>query len=118
MDVPKNAEIQALTARNASQEWLFPNRPLLSQYTLSKKRRYSFGSVEVTLQMAGEEIRDIHFGGDFFGNAPLSRLEQRLIGARRQEMEARLASVPVEQYIFGMTAEELIALLHDTLGGE
>ena len=115
MEIPKNSEIETLAARNASDEWIFPERPILSQYTLSQKRRYPYGSVEVTLLMSGETIQEIHFEGDFFGAAPLFGLEQRLVGATSAEIASRLENFPIEQYIYGMSSAELTELIGDVL---
>lgn len=112
-DAPKNGEIDALCARNSSDEWLFPERKYLSQYTLTKKRRYPFGSVEITLEMSGDKIESAHISGDFFGNNPVSELEDLLVGAKRADIPERLESISVDGYIFGMTGNEFIILIND-----
>ena len=111
VEAPKNAEIDAIACRNASDEWLFPERAYLSAYSITKKRRYPFGSVEILLQMSGDRIESAHVSGDFFGNEPISALEACLAGAKRTEIPVRLETVALERYIFGMTERELIELL-------
>ena len=109
--LPEDEEIERLCARNASSTWIFPERALLSQYSIVKKQRYPFGSVEISLDMQNEVVQGARICGDFFGTAPLSELEERLRGATLAELSARLAGCDVGAYIFGMHAEELIALL-------
>ena len=112
-DVPQNAEIDALAKRNASDAWLFPERAYLSEYSLTKKRRYPFGSVELTLQMSGDTVQVARINGDFFGNEPVSDIEQILCGAKRGEVSERLQNLDVQRYIFGMTNGEIIDLINE-----
>ncbi len=107
MDIPANEEIERLFARNASEEWLFPTRELLSCYSIIKKKRYSFGTVELSLDMQGDTVRDARISGDFFGILPISKLETMLVGATLKETVERLSKVNVGEYIHGMTAEML-----------
>ena len=107
--VPQNAEIDALCARNASGEWLFPQRELVAGYTLHKKVRYPFGTVEISLSMHNDTVRDVVIRGDFFGSAPVEELERALRGKHIAELE--LASLEIGRYVHGMTATELADLL-------
>ena len=108
---PDNAEVDALTARNASSEWLYPKRELLSDYTAVRKHRYPFGTVEVHLWMTEDKIKDAHIFGDFFSTAPVGDLEHVLRGARLDALEDVLRDTDVSACIFGMTHAELIRLL-------
>ena len=113
MPLPEDDEITALARRNASAEWLFPNRALLTHYSLIQKKRFPFGTVEISLDMQGELIREAHIGGDFFGNAPIEELEHLLQGCPLGELAQRLADVDVGRYIHGMTTSEFIAQILD-----
>ncbi len=106
---PANAEIERLSERNRSAEWLFPDRALVSQYCLVTKRRYSFGTVELALDMQNEIVRQVHISGDFFGTQPIAALEEALTDLTRDRLEERIATLDVGSYIFGMHAEELVA---------
>ena len=114
-EAPKGEEILSLAARNASEEWLFPKRPYLSGYSVTGKKRYPFGSVEVTAEMCGEVIKEIHLCGDFFGTSPIGELEERLRGAVRDEIADRLRGVAVGSFVMGMTAEELAGLITEVM---
>ncbi len=104
---PKGEEIDELCRRNASREWIFPDKGLVARYSTVKKKRYPFGSVELYLEMSGEVIRDLRIRGDFFGIRPIEELEQILKGMCLEEIPKTLEGVPVEDYIFGMTGVEL-----------
>lgn len=108
-DEPHDAEIDALCARNASQEWLFPDRAMLSRYSLVQRKRYPFGSVEISLEMDAERVRELNIGGDFFGSKPIATLEAMLLGCTRQAAAERLSAVNVSDWIFGMTADDLLS---------
>ncbi|MBE6605089.1 MAG: lipoate--protein ligase [Ruminococcaceae bacterium] len=114
MSLPNDAEIDALTARNASQEWLFPEREMLCRYARTRKIRYLFGTVEILLDMEGERVRDLRISGDFFGISPVAELENLLRHTTRAEAKARLCTLCLADYIHGMTAEALLAQIFDT----
>ena len=67
ISAPECAEIDKLTARNSSKEWLFPTNSFLSDYTVRKKKKYDFGLVDIDLSVSGNTISDIKIYGDFFG---------------------------------------------------
>lgn len=104
---PTCAEIDRLCERNASKEWLFPEREFLSNYQLIQKKRYDFGTVELYLYMANETIREIRIRGDFFGTRPIIELENALQNTDRNAVEGVLQTLPVGEYVFGMSAEML-----------
>ena len=108
MDVPACEEIERLYARNASEEWIFPERALVARYELVKKKRYPFGTVEMYLDMEREMVRDIRICGDFFGVRPIAELEERLRGASIGALSACLSGLDVGAYIFGMSRELLL----------
>lgn len=111
ISAPMGEEVEQLRARNASHEWLYPERELLAGYTLAKKKRYPFGSVELLLEMHNDRIKTLTVCGDFFGNRPVEALAASLCGARLCEVSARLADMDVGEYIYGMSAEALTALI-------
>ena len=107
MEAPSCEEIDALCRRNASKEWIFPDKGLVARYSTVKKQRYPFGSVELYLDLSGEQIEDVRIRGDFFGVLPIEELEQHLKGKCLAQIKETLAGVTVEDYIFGMTGEAL-----------
>lgn len=109
--VPQNGEIEALYARNASTEWLFPERELVAGYTLQQKKRFPFGSVEITLSMHNETVTDALIRGDFFGSASVEELERALCGKTLAEIRKIAAELAPSRYIFGMDEETFAELL-------
>jgi lipoate-protein ligase A len=105
--LPVSDEIDALRARNASREWIFPDRELLSRYSLLKKKRYPFGSVEIALEMVNDTVRDVCIRGDFFAMRPIEELETILRKKTLSEMQAVLSDIDVNAFICGMDAQLL-----------
>ncbi|MBE6530782.1 MAG: lipoate--protein ligase [Ruminococcaceae bacterium] len=103
IDAPEAAEIDGLYRRNSSREWIFPERELLSRYSLLKKKRYPFGIVEIYLDMSNDIIKDIKIRGDFFGVSPTEELEAMLVGIRLKEAEKKIEDIDIGEYIFGIT---------------
>lgn len=99
--------IEALRARNASDAWIYAERRYLRDYTLTRRKKYPFGLVEVALTLSGETVEAVRFTGDFFGTAPIETLESALVGASL----TTLPSLDPSPYIAGMTVGELISLL-------
>ncbi len=109
--VPQGEEIDALCVRNASREWLFPERELVAGYTLHQKKRFPFGSVEITLSMHNDTVRDAMIRGDFFGSAPVEELERALCGKTLSQIRENVAEIAPARYIFGMDDAALATLL-------
>ena len=108
---PSNSEITALAERNASAEWIYPEKEMLSRYTETHTERYPFGTVEISLSMHREKILDVSIAGDFFGTRPIRELEAMLCGTSLASLEDVLLNCPVSEFIFGMDATALITLL-------
>ena len=110
-EVPQSAQISALRARNASDAWLYPQRPLLSISTRECRCRYPFGGVCITLQMQHDTVISATVTGDFFGTAPIEQLEEKLCGKTLSSLTSALEGFDPSPYIHGMTTADLIALL-------
>lgn len=92
-------------------EWNYGRSP---GYTDSRRRRIEgVGTVEVSLELKGETIRQIQFFGDFFENSDITALADALKGCpcRREALLQRLAENDPTQYIRNLTAEALADLL-------
>lgn len=108
---PQNEKINELIKRNSSNDWLFPTKDLLSLYTLTKKKRFSFGGVEIRLEMKNDIIKDIRISGDFFSLDPTSKLEDIIRGTEISSISAILKNTDVGSYIVGMSAKDLCELI-------
>jgi len=81
-------------------------------YDFRNKARFAGGTVEVSLRIEGNAIADARFHGDFFGDAPVEELAERLVGCPfdAEAVRGRLAGVAVDDYLRGVTADELASL--------
>ncbi len=107
VSVPSDQYINELFERNMSEDWLFPKNKFLSVYTLKKKKKYSFGLVEVEASLEGSKISYINIFGDFFGTKDIKELCEKLKGKTLNE----LSSFDIGSYISGMTNAEFSDLL-------
>ncbi len=107
MPPPTSEAIDALTERNRSREWIFSDKRYLVDYTQSRRQKYPFGIVKVDLALRGKTIEAATVSGDFFGKRPIEELEALLVGHTTDA----LPSLPIADYIGGMTGEEFEELI-------
>ena len=108
---PADEEIDNIKARNSSEEWLYPSRGISSSVTVTKSKRYPFGSVTAEISLSGERVSALHVSGDFFGEGDISELTGALVGRKLAELADALGEIEIERYIYGMTRDELTELL-------
>ena len=111
IEIPECAKIIKLKERNESVEWLFPERSIISDYTLTKKKRFPFGSVELSLSIRNDFVMSARILGDYFECKDISILEKSLSGLRISEIRDRVESLSVGEYIFGMTPGDFSSLI-------
>ncbi len=109
--VPCGEEIERLYSKYSSREWLYPDSGIAAEHSVTKKRRYPFGCVELVLDMQGEVIRELKISGDFFGVCDVRELEEALANTPLCELGAKLSDIDVGEYVFGMTASDLRQLI-------
>ncbi len=82
-------------------------------FSVSKKKRFPFGSVEADLKIEEGRIASIRFGGDFFGVSDVSELAALLVGCEYSEsaIAELLRFFDVGQYIFGANGDEIAEML-------
>ena len=86
-------------------EWNFGQS---KQYQYTNKKRFSYGTVEINLNVDAGYITDIRINGDYFGLGDISVLENRLIGLRYDSAEISDKLYDTENYIAGSTAKDLL----------
>ena len=96
--------------RYSTWEWNFGFSP---RYSLSKSRKFPFGLVEASLEVREGVIAAISIWGDYFGTKDTSLLEEALTGIRhrREDILAAVSPAELEEYISGMSPEQLAELL-------
>ena len=87
--------------------WNYGERKLRDFY---KREKHKAGLVELGVDLKDNVIRGISIEGDFFSDAGLEDLKQRLLGAQlsRQALEERLEDIHVEECISGMDRDLFI----------
>jgi lipoate-protein ligase A len=108
------AGIQTLAdEKYASDAW---NLQRFGSFGVSRRKRFPFGSIELELTVCEGKIDTLAIGGDFFGMRDVNGLAEVLCGTEydRAAVTARLADIPVDAYISGCTAAELVCVLFDT----
>ena len=108
-EAPMNDEILRLCARNASPDWIYPDRKMLSEYSFTKKRKYPFGLVVAYIKMENDKMSDIKIRGDFFAIAPIEELERAVL-KYYGSLEGKL-DISVSDYIFGMDNDTFLEFL-------
>ncbi len=95
--------------RYRTREWNFGSP---YPYDFRNKKRFPGGTVEVLLRIEENRISEARFHGDFFGDAPVEELAERLIGCplRPDAVLERLAGVGTQEYFRGVTAAEIASL--------
>lgn len=106
----QKSEVEQLRKEKyATWEWNYGKSP---EYNMQYEKKFPSGLVSVYLNADGGRIQDIHFYGDFFGNGDIHELEGKLKGqALDMSLEKALESAGVENYMAGITAKDIAAML-------
>ena len=110
-----NAEVEELRETVYSKwSWNYGHSP---RFTVNKTRRIEgCGKIEILLDIdRGEEIKNIAFYGDFFGNLDPKELGDILIGHHLEygELKSLLKGVKISQYFHSLDANTFLSLLLD-----
>lgn len=94
------AAMRLAFAKYGSRQWNFLASP---PYTVEKKKRFAFGTVCLRLDIKAGLIRQACINGDFFASLDPADLASQLCScpAKRQDLAARLADVPWEEFFAG-----------------
>ena len=109
LSLSEDERLTALFERNRSEAWIFSEKQYLREYTVSRRKRFDFGTVSLELLLNGERIERAAVFGDFFEIAPVSEWEAALVGKTLAELRQQDPS----RYVYGMTAAHLQELLSD-----
>lgn len=104
-------EVDELYRRNCSDEWLYPSRDFLSGYNITRKKKYDFGLVSLSIDLSLDTVKSIKISGDFFGSGDITDLENMISGCKLSEIEKALESTKVGRFIYGMTNSDLLNLI-------
>ena len=93
----------------ATWQWNYGRSPACK---IRRDLKCAAGLVTVQMDVNHGVISALHLSGDFFGNGDLHELEEALTGLPLDSgLTDKLRTLPIEEYIHGMTVEELSDLL-------
>ena len=104
---PTSDEVLRLAERNRSDMWLYPESGISASFSVTKEKRYPFGTVSARLSFLGDTLTELRIEGDFFGEGDVGELEKSLSGKRTDELGVAIRAADISKYIHGMTPEEL-----------
>ncbi len=107
-DLTKIKELMA--EKYLTWEWNYGSSPA---YNMKKRNRFSFGSVEVRLQVEQGTIQGCKIYGDFFSNEDISELEKRLVGNKHdfKSVASLLDKIDIQRYFGQIENKEFLDLL-------
>lgn len=107
------AAINQLRAdKYATWQWNYGQAP---KFNLQRSARYSFGEIDVRLQIMRGHIQSCTIYGDFFSNADMSKLTAQLTGIayERQALAAAIADLDLGHYFADLSPQAFLQLLID-----
>jgi len=109
LSLSEKADIEELACKKYSKwEWNYGESP---RFSVERKRRFSYGSVEIGYTSRKGIIEDAGITGDFFALSDVGVLSERLRGKALRKDSLRAALSDVGDYIHGAKAEEIIKLI-------
>jgi len=107
------AAIQQLRANKyATWEWNYGQAP---KFNIQRSARFSFGEVDVRLDVVNGHIRACTIYGDFFSHGDINQLATKLLDVpyERQTLETTIKGLELEQYFAELSPEQFLQLLID-----
>jgi lipoate-protein ligase A len=91
-------------------EWNYGKSP---KFNLKNYKRFSFGAIDIRLDVKGGIIQDCKIFGDFFGAEDVKDLEDKLKGKRydKGSLSIELEDEDLIKYFGNITLEEFIDLI-------
>lgn len=105
--------IQALKAtKYATWQWNYGQAP---KFNVQRSNRFSFGEIDVRLQIVNGRIQDCTIFGDFFSNADMSQLSAQLIGVpyQHQALAEAIAEIELSTFFLDLSPGQFLQLLID-----
>lgn len=108
-DADRRAVDELARNKYSTWEWNYGRSPACR---IRRTRKYPCGLISVQMNVEHSSIRTIHLSGDFFGNGDIGELERMLTGLPLDEhLPDKLAALPIDEYIHGLSPGDLAALL-------
>ncbi len=102
---------QIAETRYRTWEWNYGRSP---KFNFQKNGRFSFGKIDVRINVHQGMIQAIKIFGDFAGSSPISELESLIVGTRydKDTLADVLKDVDIGTFIEGFNLDELMPLLY------
>ena len=101
------AVVEAKSDDFNSKAYIYGNNP---KYAINIKDRFSFGEVDIYLEIKNKTILDIKLYGDFFERESLELLIQQIKGLTLDTL-THILDMDASRYIEGMTSHDLYNLI-------
>ena len=111
LSAAQEAEIDRLAREKfATPEWNLGRSP---ETVFHRREKFACGTVEADFTVVRGILTELHFGGDFLGNAPVTELEQSLKGCPydRAALGERIATLDPSRFFDGLSAAQLTEML-------
>ncbi|MCX5775273.1 MAG: lipoate--protein ligase [Firmicutes bacterium] len=107
--------IKELAKKYASHDWIYSKNP---PYAIVKKRKFPAGTFELRIDVKNQIITGLDWSGDFFTLRPLDDLTDYIVDQvyEKDKVEKALHGIPVNEFIFGLTNQELVDLMFEKEG--
>lgn len=91
----------------ATWDWTYGESP---EFNMEKSKRYTFGQLNIKLDIKNGKVKIMGIYGDFFANKDLSKLQELFIGVNFEEehMREAIKGLELQEYIQGITNEDFI----------
>ena len=103
-ELAKVSEIK--TTKYDTWEWTYGRSP---RFTLTNKKKWDGGILEVGLSAANGVIKDIRFYGDFLSLTSPDEAEEKLKGCKltKEDIKSKLSELPLERYFGTISSDEI-----------
>ena len=106
-EIKENEIISSIYERNKSDGWIFSEKRFLTNYSVSRRKKFPFGIVVLQMKLNKDTVEEIVISGDFFERSSVEELERLIVGRRLGD----LSGIDVSRYIDKMSTDELSALM-------
>ncbi|MCF0172792.1 MAG: lipoate--protein ligase [Bacteroidales bacterium] len=108
-----HADIEAIKAlassKYASDSW---NYGKTARYSFGNQCRFPSGIINISFEVADGKISEMAVEGDYFFTLPTENFCREMVGCyhNRSAIAARLASLPINEYFAGLSADDILQL--------
>lgn len=108
-DEDKTKIDQLIEEKYNTWQWNYGKSP---EFNFKKEQRFTFGLLQVNLNVANGRVTHCRIFGDFFSSENIAELEQKFINKAytRNEISHLVKTIDIEPYFKGMESEEFVEM--------